>query len=73
MSKISNEGMVDLGCLGVVIIFNFIAGGMSVNYILAWFGKSLPFIADGLIGLIVGELSIPVALFGWTLRCFGVF
>ncbi len=66
--------MKKVGC-GVVsaILFNLIAGGISVNYILAWFGKDIPMLMDVLIGLIVGEFSIPIALVGYILKLFGVF
>jgi hypothetical protein len=40
---------------------------------LSWFGKDIPIIADIIIGLFVGEVSIPVAIIGWILKICGVF
>lgn len=63
------------GCLIVIIpvLFNLILGGMSVNYILSWFGKDMSVLGDMLMGLFVAELSIPVAIGGWFLELFGIF
>jgi hypothetical protein len=60
------------GVLAILVI-NFIIGGMSVDYILSWFGKNIPFLGDMTIGLFVGEFSIPIAFVGWILKSFGVF
>ena len=67
--------MKKAGCLFpiILVIMNLIFGGWSVNVILSWFGKDIPFIADGVIGLFVGEFSIPVAIIGSILKAFGVF
>lgn len=63
------------GCIPTVIIFlvNVTIGAWSVMEILSWFDKSIPTIGNVLIGLFVGEVSIPVAIVGWILRYFGVF
>ena len=49
-----------IGCFGYILValFNIIIGGLSVNYILSWFGKDIPFIADMAIGLFVAELIV---------------
>lgn len=64
---------VGCGLVSSIVLLNLIAGGMSVAYILAWFGKDIPMIMDVIIGLIFGEISIPIALVGYILKLFGVF
>jgi len=63
------------GCFSYIllILFNVVVGGWSVVEILSWMGKTIPIWADGLIGLVVGELSVPVAIVGWILKICGVF
>ena len=62
-------GMISCVILG---IFNFIVGSLSVLEILSWFGKSIPFIYSGIIGLFVAEISIPIAIIGHILRMFNI-
>jgi hypothetical protein len=71
MIKINGEW----GCVGItaIMIINAMIGGWAVDMILSWFGKSLPFCADMVIGLFTGELAIPIAIVGNILRFFGVF
>jgi len=64
---------VRCGCWLIVALFNAVAGGMSVQYLIEVFAnKVIPFWWAALIGLFVGELSIPVAIVVWLLRLFGV-
>lgn len=65
--------MKNWGCIVFIILANITIGAWSVGEILMWFGKSLPLWADALIGLIVAEVSVPVAIVGWILRVCGVF
>lgn len=61
-----------LGCIGGLLIFNLILGGLSVDYVLRmWFAKDIPFIGDTLIGLVLAELTIPAAIVTWLLHFFG--
>lgn len=64
-----------IGCflLTIVPIINLIIGGWSIDEILSWFNKDIPWLADAIIGLFAGEISIPVAIVGKILRIFGVF
>lgn len=64
-----------LGCLAMFFIFiiNITIGAWSVIEILSWFGRTIPIWASVLIGLFVGEFSIPIAIIGWILRICGVF
>lgn len=62
-------------CLTVILIliFNLAIGGWSVNEILSWFGKDIPTFFDVVIGLFLGEVTVPVAIIGKILLAFGVF
>lgn len=61
------------GCILLVLIFNILIGGWSVNYLLAFFlEKDIPFFADALIGLFTAEISVPLAIIVWLLQQFGV-
>ncbi|BDR74214.1 hypothetical protein K144316041_p20530 (plasmid) [Clostridium tetani] len=64
-----------IGCLVIflAIIINITIGAWSVSQILSWFGKSIPMIGNALIGLFVGEISIPIAIIGYILKLFGIF
>lgn len=65
-----------IGCLStplIVIIFNLAIGGWSINEILSWFGKNIPWLADIIIGLFLAEVSVPIAIIGEILKIFGVF
>lgn len=64
---------VGCGLVSSIVLLNLIAGGMSVAYILSWFGQDIPIVMDVIIGLIFGEISIPIALVGYILKLFGVF
>jgi len=64
---------VGCGIYLFVLILNITVGTWSVIEILSWFGKSIPLIANLIIGLFVGEFSIPVAVVGYLLKVFGVF
>jgi hypothetical protein len=56
-----------------VIVLNTVLGGWSIDCILNWLGKDIPFFFDMIIGLFIAELSVPVAIIGQILRAFGVF
>ena len=57
----------------VILLINLSIGAWSIYEILSWFGKSIPMIANVIIGLFVAEFSIPVAVVGWILKACGVF
>ena len=64
--------VANVGCLVIVLLFNLGVGGWSVNYLLAAFmSKTIPFWGAALIGLFVGEFSVPVAIVVALLRFFG--
>lgn len=71
--KTKNYGFANCGCVLLVLLLNLFIGGWSVNYLLLFFiDKTIPFIGAALIGLIVGEISIPVAVVIAILQYFGV-
>jgi hypothetical protein len=74
MYKNSDDGSsVGCGCFILVMVFNLLVGGWSVNYLLAYFmSETIPFIGAALIGLIVGEISVPVAIVIAILQYFSV-
>lgn len=61
------------GSILVTLLITGALGGMSLEYILSWFGKTAPTLLDFVLGVFGYELTIPVALMGWILKCFGVF
>ena len=75
MKRRKSDVGVGLGCLVpiVIVILNITIGAWSVGEILSWFGKDIPIVADAVIGLFAGEISIPVAIIGAILKSCGVF
>jgi hypothetical protein len=73
MSNRSDMSSVTCGCYILVMVINLFVGGWSVNYLLQFFlEKTVSPIAAALIGLIVGEVSIPVAIVVAILKSLGV-
>jgi len=71
--KAKTLGNIEFG-LNLSIILGYLAlMGWSVDYILSWLSKDIPFIGDMVIGLFAGTVSIPVAIVGYILKLFGVF
>ena len=67
------KSVANCGCLLVVLVTNLLVGGWSVNLLLNVFlQKTLPIFWAGVIGLFVGEFSIPVAVVVAILRHFGI-
>lgn len=61
------------GCGVVMLIFNVLVGSWSVNCLLEFFlSKTIPFLGSALIGLFVGEISVPVAVVIVVLKHFHV-
>jgi len=73
--KSSNKkaGGFGFGCFMFVLVFNILAGGWSVDQVLGWFDKNIPFWGDSLIGLFAAEFTFPAAIIGLILQAFGVF
>ena len=69
-----NEGFLfNCGCALIWLIFSFLIGAWSVNYLLLEFlNKTIPVLGAGLIAFFVGEFTIPVAIVVWLLHLFRV-
>ena len=57
----------------ILLAINVSVGAWSVAQILSWMGKSIPLLGSVVIGLFVGEFSIPIAIIGKILKACGVF
>ena len=69
----NDSGIAQLGCCLGVVIINLTIGSWSVAYLLDFFlNKNIPWIGDALLGLVAGEVTVPVALVVWLLRSFNV-
>ena len=55
------------------LIIYLLITGWSVQEILSWFHKEIPFGWGIIIGLIIGEITIPIAIVGKILRYCKVF
>ena len=53
--------------------FNIWVGSMSVEYILSWFGKTIPWAMAAVIGLFTAEITVPIAIVGHILKMCHVF
>ena len=71
MKKISNI-LIGFGYFLIIGVYGYV-GAWSIDTILSWFGKDIPFVGDFVAGLFLGYLSIEVAIIGNILRLFSVF
>ena len=55
-----------------LILIEILLGGWSVDYILSWISKDIPFVFDIIIGFIAGTITIPIAIIGKILESFNV-
>lgn len=68
-----SNSLISCGCAFALLVFNVFVGSWSVNYLLEFFlSKTIPFIGSALIGLFVGEISVPVAVVIAILKYFHV-
>lgn len=73
MRNNDETGAIQCACGILLLIFNFIAGGIATNYLLGIFFKAyIPFFWDGVIGLIGGEVIVPIAIVIFILKYFKV-
>ena len=72
MQKKEMQNNPPTGCF-VVMILNLLLGGWSFDYCLwAIFGKDIPFWGDMICGFFAGEVTIPLAIVCFILRCCGI-
>lgn len=61
------------GCIVLMLLINLSIGGWCTQYLLlTWFAKDIPWYADMIIGLFLGELTIPATVITFILKTFGV-
>ncbi len=74
MISYSSDRNIVGGCLGaalVLLLFNLLLGGFCFDFSLwALFGKDIPWYADLLCGLFLGQFVIPIAFIAWILSFF---
>jgi len=60
-------------CCSIWLLINAVFGAISFDYVL-WFiwGKNIPFFADIVCGLFVGQFTIPLAIVFWILKLCGI-
>jgi hypothetical protein len=72
-STYEEDPVISCGYALLILAFNLWIGGWSVNYLPAFFlDKTIPALGAALIGLIVAQISVPVAIVVALLRAFGV-
>jgi hypothetical protein len=62
-----------MGCFMFIIAVNLCIGGFCFDYCLfAIFGKDIPWYADMVAGLFLGELAIPATVICWIVQLCGM-
>lgn len=68
----NDETTGQAGCGCAVLIINTTIGGWCFGYVLeALLGKDVPWYADALAGLFLGQFMIPAAVISWILKLCG--
>ena len=66
-------GGVSCGCFLLALIVNLTVGGYAFDYSLRFIaGKDIPWYADVIVGTVLGEVTIPLAVVCWVLKMCGV-
>jgi len=69
----SSVSLPACGCWIVVLLFNILAGAWSVTYLLEFFtDKTIAWGWSALLGLIIAEISVPIAIVVKILELAGV-
>lgn len=69
----TDTSLATCGCYVLFIVLNLALGGWSVNYLLDFFvSKTIPFLWATVVGLFIGEFSIPAAIVVKILAFFGI-
>lgn len=67
------ESKPNCSCLSIILIFNLLFGGWSVDYLLNnVFNRNIPFIGDIVIGFFTAQITVPCAIIAWVLKACGV-
>jgi len=67
-----NESKASCGCMIIILIVNVLLGAWSVNVLLGLFDKVIPLIGAIFIGIVAGEITIPLAIIVAILQAFGI-
>ena len=71
--KSEKESLGTCGCYLAILVMNLLFGGMSVNYLLEVFlEKTMPMFWAVVVGIFVGQFSIPAAIVVWVLELTGI-
>lgn len=71
--KNKQEEDIGCGCLIIFILFNIAIGGISVDYCLWYlFEKNVPWFADVIGGIFLGEFTVPLMVLCWLLKLCGI-
>ena len=67
------EGLFGCGCMISILVANLSLGAFATDYSL-WYilGKNIPWYGDMLIGLVAGEITMPLMFICFILRTCGV-
>jgi hypothetical protein len=66
-------GGLSCGCLITILALNLTIGGVCFDYaLMSLFGKDVPWYADAIAGLFLGQFAIPIAVACWIARLAGV-
>lgn len=69
----NKSALAQCGCYLFILVANLLFGGASVNYLLSEFvGKTIPLFWAVVVGIFVGQFSIPVAVVVWILKLTGI-
>ena len=60
------------GIIIFLLLTETLLAGWSVDYILSWINKDVPFMFDIIIGFIGDTITIPIAIIGKILEYFNV-
>ena len=73
MSRNGGEVLTGCGCWIIFAIVNLTLGALCFDYSLSYiFAKDVPWYADMVCGLFLGEFTIPAAIICWILNMCGI-
>lgn len=69
----SDNTQSPVSCTCFMMIMNVLLGGVTFNYCLnAILGKDVPWYVDGICGLFVGGVTVPLTIILWILNQCGL-
>lgn len=74
MNETKSEGVMNCGCLLMVLLLNVTIGGLLVRYDVQFWASyfkgtqvAIPMFPCAIAGLFLGEIALPVAIITWLL------